>query len=116
MKRSWFPRDPRLADRKPVHPCAFHPASASCLNLVGVCFGIIERQAIHRGKFGSVRDLTWAIRTYINAWNKRAHLFVWTNTAYEILKKGNCQPISNTGPLGLFWRRGLPRVQLTRGV
>jgi hypothetical protein len=30
---------------------------------------------IHRGTFGSVRDLTTAIRAYINGWNNRAHPF-----------------------------------------
>ena len=35
----------------------FTPTSGSWLNLVEVWFGIIERQAIHRGTFGSVRDL-----------------------------------------------------------
>jgi hypothetical protein len=57
----------------------------------------IERQAIHRGTFGNVRDLTTAIRTYINGWNNRAHPFVWTKTADEILKKANRQTTSNAG-------------------
>jgi hypothetical protein len=34
-----------------------HFTSGSWLNLVEVWFGIIERQAIHRGTFSSVRDL-----------------------------------------------------------
>ena len=74
----------------------FTPTSASWLNLVEVWFGIIERQAIHRGTFGNVRELTGAIRTYITGWNKRAHPFVWTKTTEEILKKANRQPTSNT--------------------
>jgi hypothetical protein len=32
------------------------------MNLVEVWFSIIERQAIHRGTFGSVRDLNAKIR------------------------------------------------------
>jgi hypothetical protein len=28
------------------------------MNMVEIWFGVIERQAIHRGTFGSVRDLT----------------------------------------------------------
>jgi hypothetical protein len=40
----------------------FTPTSASWMNMVEIWFGIIERQAIHRGTFGSVRDLTTAIR------------------------------------------------------
>lgn len=41
-------------------------------------------------------DLTRAIRTYITGWNTRAHPFVWTKTADDILKKTDRQPISNT--------------------
>ena len=44
----------RANPRVQVH---FTPTSASWLNLVEVWFGIIERQAIHRGSFGSVTDL-----------------------------------------------------------
>jgi transposase len=84
----------RVEVRNHVH---FTPTSASWLNLVEVWFGIIERQAIHRGTFGNVRQLTAAIRTFISGWNRRAHPFVWTKTADEILKKANRQPISNTG-------------------
>jgi transposase len=87
--RDWLAENPRIH----VH---FTPTSASWLNLVEVWFGIIERQAIHRGTFGSVRELTRAIRTYITGWNKRAHPFVWTKTADEILNKANRQPTSNT--------------------
>ena len=35
------------------------------MNLVAVWFSIIERQAIHRGSFGSVRDLNAKIRAFI---------------------------------------------------
>jgi hypothetical protein len=58
----------------------FTPTSASWLNLVEVWFGIIERQAIHRGSFASVTDLTRRIRTFIDGWNQRCHPFVWTKT------------------------------------
>jgi transposase len=88
--RDWLAENPRIH----VH---FTPTSASWLNLVEVWFGIIERQAIHRGSFGNVRQLTQAIRTYIIGWNKRAHPFVWTKTADQILKKANRQLTSNTG-------------------
>jgi hypothetical protein len=54
--------------------------SGSWLNLVEVWFGIIERQAIHRGTFASVRDLMIKIRTFINSWNQRCQPFVWTKT------------------------------------
>lgn len=87
--RDWLAANPRIQ----VH---FTPTSASWLNLVEVWFSIIERQAIHRGTFGSVRELTTAIRTFVNSWNGRARPFVWTKPADEILKKANRQPTSNT--------------------
>ena len=67
----------------------FTPTSGSWLNLVEVWFGIIERQAIHRGTFRSVRELNAKIRAFIDGWNDRAHPFVWTKTAEEILKKAD---------------------------
>jgi hypothetical protein len=66
------------------------------MNLVEVWFGIIERQAIHRGTFGSVRDLNAKIRAFIAGWNDRRHPFVWTKTADQILKKANRQQTSET--------------------
>jgi hypothetical protein len=82
--RDWLAENPRIR----VH---FTPTSASWMNLVEVWFGIIERQAIHRGTFGSVRELTTAIRQFINGWNPRAHPFVWTKTADQILTKAQRQ-------------------------
>ncbi len=87
--RDWLAENPRVQ----VH---FTPTSASWLNLVEVWFGIIERQAIRRGTFGNVRELTSAIRKFITGWNNRAHPFVWTKTADEVLKKANRQTISST--------------------
>jgi hypothetical protein len=49
-----------------------------------VWFGIIKRQAIHRGTFPSVRDLMIKIRTFINGWNDRCQPFTWTKTADQI--------------------------------
>jgi transposase len=82
--RDWLAANPRIH----VH---FTPTSASWLNLVEVWFSIIERQAIHRGSFGDVRELITAIKTFITGWNQRAHPFVWTKTADEILTKANRQ-------------------------
>ncbi|MGO4807377.1 hypothetical protein AB4089_19915 [Arthrobacter sp. 2MCAF15] len=48
------------------------PTSGSCLNMVEIWFGIIERQAIHRGTFTSVTDLMRKIRQFITGWNKRS--------------------------------------------
>ncbi len=88
--RDWLTANPRIH----VH---FTPTSGSCLNLVEVWFGINERQAIHRGTFGSVKDLNAKIRAFVNGWNDRCHPFVWTKTAGQVLRKANRQTTSNTG-------------------
>jgi transposase len=87
--REWLAANPRVH----VH---FTPTSGSWLNLVEVWFGIIEKQAIHRGTFASVRDLTAKIRTFINGWNDRCHPFIWTKTADQILNKANRPKNSTT--------------------
>jgi transposase len=87
--RNWLRTNPRVH----VH---FTPTSGSWLNLVEVWFGIIERQAIHRGTFASVADLNTKMRAFIDGWNDRCHPFVWTKTADEILKNVNRQTTSNT--------------------
>jgi transposase len=78
--RDWLAANPRIQ----VH---FTPTSGSWLNLVEVWFGIIERQAIRRGSFPSVRDLMIKIRAFITGWNTRKHPFIWTKPADEILDK-----------------------------
>jgi transposase len=77
---AWLAGNPRIH----VH---FTPTSGSWLNLVEVWFGIIERQAIHRGAFPSVRDLMIKIRAFINGWNDRCHPFIWTKPADKVLEK-----------------------------
>ena len=76
--RDWLTANPRIQ----VH---FTPTSGSWLNLVEVWFGIIERQAIRRGAFPSVRDLMIKIRAFIDGWNRRKHPFIWTKTADNVL-------------------------------
>jgi hypothetical protein len=66
------------------------------MNLVESFFAIITRQAIRRASFTSVRQVTDAIRTFIDAWNQRCVPFVWTKTADEILAKANRQAASET--------------------
>lgn len=80
--KAWLAANPRIR----VH---FTPTSASWLNLVEVWFGIIQRQAIRRGSFGSVRELMIKIRVFIDGWNNRKHPFIWTKTPDEILAKIN---------------------------
>lgn len=86
--KAWLARNPRIH----VHHT---PTSGSWLNLVEVWFSLIERQAIHRGSFGSVKELNVKIRAFIDGWNDRCHPFVWTKTADEILKKANRRTTSN---------------------
>jgi transposase len=78
--RDWLAANPRIH----IH---FTPTSGSWLNLVEVWFGIIERQAIRRGVFPSVRDLMIKIRAFITGWNTRCHPFIWTKPPDEILNK-----------------------------
>jgi transposase len=87
--RDWLAANPRVQ----VH---FTPTSASWMNLVEVWFGIIERQAIHRGSYRSVRELNAKIRAFIDGWNDRCHPFIWTKTADQILTKANRQNTSET--------------------
>ncbi len=78
--KAWLAGNPRIH----VH---FTPTSGSWLNLVEVWFSIIERQAIHRGSFPSVRDLMIKIRAFIDGWNDRCHPFIWTKPADQVLEK-----------------------------
>ena len=56
----------------------FTPTSGSWLNLVEVFFGIVTRQAIRRGSFDSLKELTAAIDRFIDACNERP---VWSRRA-----------------------------------
>ncbi|WP_209043875.1 transposase [Brevibacterium marinum] len=87
--RAWLEEHPRFH----VH---FTPTSGSWLNLVEVWFGIIDRQAIKRGVFTSVKDLNKKIREFITGWNKRKHPFVWTKTPEQVLAKAKPKRTSET--------------------
>jgi transposase len=78
--QAWLTRNPRII----MH---FTPTSGSWLNMVEIFFAIITRQAIRRGTFTSVKDLTSAIRRFIDGWNDRCQPFAWTKTADEIIPK-----------------------------
>jgi transposase len=86
--REWLEENPRFV----VH---FTPTHASWMNLVEVWFAIVERQAIRRAVFKSVKDLNTKIRAFLDGWNDRSHPFVWTKTAEEVLKKANRPTTSN---------------------
>ncbi|CAB4973929.1 unannotated protein [freshwater metagenome] len=78
--RAWLERNPRIH----MH---FTPTSGSWRGLVEVFFGIIQRQAIKRGSFASVKDLVAAITGFLDGWNERCEPFTWTKTPDEILAK-----------------------------
>jgi transposase len=65
----------------------FTPTSASWMNQIETWFGILSRQAIRRGSFGSVRALVAAIERFTRAWNVGATPFKWVKTPDEILAK-----------------------------
>ena len=44
-------------------------------------FGIINRQAVRRGSFTSVKDFIDAMRTFIDGWSNRGSHFTWTKDA-----------------------------------
>lgn len=87
--RAWLGKNPRIT----MH---FTPTSGSWMNLVEVFFGIITRQAIHRGTFTSVADLQAAISTYIDAWNEHCEPFHWVKDADTILAKATRPKPANT--------------------
>jgi transposase len=80
--KAWLARHPRVT----LH---FTPTSGSWLNLVEIFFGIITRQAIRRGTFGSVRELIQAITRFIDGWNERCEPFIWTKDANTIITKAH---------------------------
>jgi hypothetical protein len=77
----------RLAGPQSPHPnCTSSPTSCSWLNLVECLFSILTRQAIRRGIFTSLAELTAAIKGYIDDRNDHPP-FTWTKTADERLAK-----------------------------
>jgi len=77
---AWLKDNPRIT----LH---FTPTGCSWLNMVEIFFGIITRQAIRRGTFRSVKELTAAIGAFIDAYNDRRQPFAWTKDADELLTK-----------------------------
>ena len=65
----------------------FTPTSSSWLNAVETWFSQLERRALYRGVFTSVRDLCQELRRYPKAHNEEsAKPFVWTKTARTIIQ------------------------------
>ena len=82
--RTWLARPEN--QRITLH---FTPTSCSWLNLVECFFSVITRQAIRRGSFTSVRQLTAAIGAFTDGWNDHPRPFAWTKDADEILASIN---------------------------
>jgi len=61
------------------------PTSCSWLNLVECFFSVITRQAIRRGTFTSVEELTAAIGAFADHWKDHPRPFTWTKDADAIL-------------------------------
>ena len=80
--KAWLARNPRVT----LH---FTPTGCSWLNLVKCLFSIITRQAIRRGSFRSVRELTAAIGAFIDHRNEHPRPFAWTKDTDEILTSIN---------------------------
>ena len=59
-------------------------------------FSIVDRQALRRGDFPSVTDLTAAIGRFYRSWNQHCQPVAWTKPAEEILAKLNRQTTSAT--------------------
>jgi transposase len=74
----------------------FTPTGCSWLNMVEIFFSIITRQAIRRGTFRSVKELTAAIGAFIDAYNDRCQPFTWTKDADELLAKSDRQRTNAT--------------------
>lgn len=79
----WLAKHPRFI----LH---FTPTSASWLNAVEGWFSQLERRAIHRGVFTSVKELRSEIHRYIKVHNaKIAKPFKWTKSANAIIESVN---------------------------
>jgi hypothetical protein len=87
----------------------FTLTSCSWLNME-ILFGIITRQAIRRGTFRSVKELTAAIGTFIDAYNDRCRPFTWTKDADQLIGISGRQeltPGDTSGP-GAAGRKDQP--------
>lgn len=77
---AWLDKHPRIK----LH---FTPTSASWLNAVEGWFGQLERRALYRGVFSSVKDLKDEIQRFIRVHNAvSAKPFRWTKSAKSIIE------------------------------
>ncbi|MCY3940403.1 MAG: IS630 family transposase [Gammaproteobacteria bacterium] len=84
--------------RRPRYHMHYTPTYASWINQVERWFGLITQQAIRRGSFSSVKELTRKINAFVDQYNAHASPFAWVATADSILDKINrlCSVISGT--------------------
>jgi hypothetical protein len=62
------------------------------MNHVETRFGILTRQVIRRGSFGSVKELVAGIDASTAQWNEGSSPFTWVKSADEILAKAGRKP------------------------
>ena len=84
--------------QRPRYTLPYTPTYASWINQVERWFGLITQQAIRRGSFSSVKELTRKINAFVDQYNAQARPFVWVATAESILAKIKrlCLVISGT--------------------
>ena len=84
--------------RRPRYRMHYTPTYASWINQVERWFGLITQQAIRRGSFSNVKELTRKINAFVEQYNAQASPFVWVATAQSILDKIQrlCKVISGT--------------------
>ena len=73
--------------RRPRYTLHYTPTYASWINQVERWFGLITQQAIRRGSFSSVKELTRKINAFVDQYNAHASPFTWVATADSILAK-----------------------------
>jgi transposase len=81
-----LPMRPGIPERQ-AYDYARHGVTTLFAALVECFFSIITRQAIRRGSYTSVRQLTQTIGAFIDGWNDHPRPFAWTKDADEILGK-----------------------------
>ncbi len=81
--------------------CRFHihytPTYASWLNQVERWFGLITQQAIRRGSFRSVRDLTRKIDTFVTQYNLMGHNTSVASRKYVLVLQSRCVLVITQG-------------------
>jgi len=80
-----------LAAAPSTRALPFHTGQRVLDELVEIWFSILTEQQIRRGVYHGVPELIAAIEHFVNGYNKRAQLFVWTKTPGQVLAKASKQ-------------------------